>query len=64
MKIHYSTHHYVRGIERHTYTLDPTCYNCGTGEALDLVLSNLPTDAMAFVFELSGPELSDLRSGR
>lgn len=56
--------HYIRGAERHTCTLDPTCYKCSTSEALDLVLSNLPADAMAFVFELSGPELSDLRSGR
>lgn len=64
MKIHYSTKHYIRGVERHTYTLDPSCYKCTLGEALDLVLVNLPADAVGFVFELSGPELSDLRSGR
>jgi len=64
VKIHYSTKHYIRGVERHTYTLDPSCYKCSTSEALDLVLSNLPVDADKFVFELSGPELAAIRSGR
>ena len=59
MKIHYSANHYVRGIERHTYTLDPSAYNVPLKEALSIVMENL-NDPFGVVFELSKEEMDQI----
>lgn len=56
--------HYTYKGQRHTHTLDPSRYDCSVSDALDLVLTNLPGDAEAFAFELTGPELAAIRTGR